>query len=94
MNNFYMKRVLLLSRRLTGVDSTGAVGETVRGETDVSFANYFITADRLRIMDMTRPYYIDYTCFITPKPQPLPQYTAVAWPFHVSGGAEAGTRNG
>ncbi|XP_037787401.1 ionotropic receptor 21a-like [Penaeus monodon] len=60
---------------------TGAVGETVRGETDVSFANYFITADRLRIMDMTRPYYIDYTCFITPMPQPLPQYTAVAWPL-------------
>ncbi|XP_042886549.1 ionotropic receptor 21a-like [Penaeus japonicus] len=60
---------------------TGAVGETVRGETDVSFANYFITADRLKIMDMTRPYYIDYTCFITPMPQPLPQYTAVAWPL-------------
>ncbi|XP_063883919.1 ionotropic receptor 21a-like [Scylla paramamosain] len=57
------------------------MGETMRGETDISFANYFITADRLRIIDMTRPYYIDYTCFITPKPQPLPQYSAVAWPF-------------
>ncbi|ROT81116.1 chemosensory ionotropic receptor 21a [Penaeus vannamei] len=60
---------------------SGAVGETVRRETDVSFANYFITADRLKIMDMTRPYYIDYTCFITPTPQPLPQHTAVAWPL-------------
>lgn len=59
------------------------MGETMRGETDISFANYFITADRLRIIDMTRPYYIDYTCFITPKPQPLPQYSAVAWPFTV-----------
>ncbi|XP_047497750.1 ionotropic receptor 21a-like [Penaeus chinensis] len=67
--------------RLPSGSWTGAVGETVRGETDVSFANYFITADRLKIMDMTRPYYIDYTCFITPMPQPLPQYTAVAWPL-------------
>ncbi|XP_069938822.1 ionotropic receptor 21a-like [Cherax quadricarinatus] len=69
---------------------TGAVGETIRGETDVSFANYFITADRLKIMDMTRPYYIDYTCFVTPKPRPLPQYTAVTWPFQVSVWAAVG----
>ncbi|XP_042239260.1 ionotropic receptor 21a-like [Homarus americanus] len=70
--------------RLPNGSWTGAVGETIRGETDVSFANYFITADRLKVMDMTESYYIDYACFITPKPQPLPQYTAVAWPFHVS----------
>ena len=62
---------------------TGAMGETMRGETDVSFANYFITSDRLRNIDMTIPYNIDYTCFITPKPKPLPQYSAVAWPFTV-----------
>ncbi|XP_045114008.1 ionotropic receptor 21a-like [Portunus trituberculatus] len=68
-------------RRLLNGNWTGAMGETMRGETDISFANYFITADRLRIIDMTRPYYIDYTCFITPKPQPLPQYSAVSWPF-------------
>lgn len=60
------------------------MGETIRGEADVSFANYFITADRLKLIDMTRPYYIDYTCFVTPKPKPLPQYSAVASPFTVS----------
>ncbi|KAK7023518.1 hypothetical protein SK128_009434 [Halocaridina rubra] len=60
------------------------MGETIRGDTDISFANYFITADRLKIIDMTRFYYIDYTCFITPMPKPLPQYTAVAWPFKLN----------
>ncbi|XP_064101060.1 ionotropic receptor 21a-like [Macrobrachium nipponense] len=63
---------------------TGAMGETIRGETEVSFANYFITSDRLKLIDMTRPYHIDYTCFITPMPQPSPQYSAVAWPFQLN----------
>nr|XP_045625599.1 ionotropic receptor 21a-like [Procambarus clarkii] len=71
--------------RLANGSWTGAVGETVRGETEVSFANYFITADRLKIMDMTRPYNIDYTCFVTPKPRPGDaQYTAVTSPFQAS----------
>ena len=62
---------------------SGAIGETVRGETEVSFANYFITRDRLDIIDMTRPHKIDYTCFVTPKPKPLPQYFVIIWPFQV-----------
>ncbi|XP_068201661.1 ionotropic receptor 21a-like [Palaemon carinicauda] len=71
-------------RKLANGTWTGAVGETVRGETEVSFGNYFITSDRLKIMDMTRPYHIDYTCFITPVPKPSPQYSAVAWPFKLN----------
>ncbi|CAL4058641.1 unnamed protein product, partial [Meganyctiphanes norvegica] len=63
---------------------SGAMGEAIRGEADISFANYFITTTRLKLMSMTRPYMIDYTCFIMPMPSPLPQYTAVVWPFQSS----------
>ncbi|XP_076029745.1 ionotropic receptor 21a-like isoform X2 [Oratosquilla oratoria] len=71
-------------RQLSNGSWSGAMGETIRGEADVSFANYFITQDRLSLMDMTNPHYIDYTCFITPMPAPLPRYSAVVWPFQTS----------
>ncbi|KAF2359914.1 Ionotropic glutamate receptor L-glutamate and glycine-binding domain [Trinorchestia longiramus] len=61
---------------------TGAFGEVNRGDVDVAFANYFITRQRLNIMDMTTLHSIDYACFITPIPPPPSQYTVVVRPFH------------
>ncbi|CAB4066936.1 unnamed protein product [Lepeophtheirus salmonis] len=60
---------------------TGLMGDIVNRKADLGFCNLFITRDRLKIIDMTNAYHIDYACFLTPSPKLIPHYMSIIYPF-------------
>ncbi|XP_045128431.1 glutamate receptor-like [Portunus trituberculatus] len=60
---------------------TGLTGDLTQRRAHMGVANLFIHIHYLEVVDMTVPYDMEFGCFITPLPEPLPQWVALSYPF-------------
>ncbi|KAK3885212.1 hypothetical protein Pcinc_010556 [Petrolisthes cinctipes] len=60
---------------------TGMTGDLTQRRAHMAVANYFIHIHILEVVDMTVAYDMEFGCFITPLPEPLPQWVALIYPF-------------
>ena len=52
---------------------SGLVGELQKENSDIGWADLYIVPDRMKYIDYTDPYDIEYACFMLAKPPPIPQ---------------------
>ena len=52
---------------------SGLVGELQKETSDIGWADLYIVPDRMKYIDYTDPYDIEYACFMLAKPPPIPQ---------------------
>ena len=62
---------------------TGLTGDLVNERTEVGVAQFFIAPSRIKFMDFTAPYEINYACFLLKKPPPLPSWTSITFPMQL-----------
>ncbi|KAK4317452.1 hypothetical protein Pmani_011458 [Petrolisthes manimaculis] len=60
---------------------TGLTGDLTQRRAHMGVANLFIHIHYLEVVDMTLAYDMEFGCFITPLPEPLPQWVALIYPF-------------
>ncbi len=60
---------------------TGIVGDLQQGVAEVGWANMFITAHRLRVIDFSDWYTVDPSCFLFKQPKPLSGILSLIYPF-------------
>ncbi|XP_045621118.2 ionotropic receptor 21a [Procambarus clarkii] len=60
---------------------SGLTGDLTQHRAHMGVANLFIHIHYLEVVDMTVPYDMEFGCFITPLPKPLPQWVALVYPF-------------
>ncbi|XP_069942931.1 ionotropic receptor 21a-like [Cherax quadricarinatus] len=60
---------------------SGLTGDLTQHRAHMGVANLFIHIHYLEVVDMTVAYDMEFGCFLTPLPRPLPQWLALLYPF-------------